>query len=143
MSMVSLCAIPVNVGLNFFLINFFQANYGNGGIGSAVATVLTELGIMISAISLLPKGLLRGFRYSLVIKSVASGLIMAACAVGLRAVFDAWVFIGLFSALIYLLALFAFRTFDEAETDLLRSMLNYKKMMAMVKGLASRSEPKS
>jgi O-antigen/teichoic acid export membrane protein len=143
MSIVSLCAIPVNVGLNFVLINFFQTNYGNGGIGSAIATVLTELGIMISAISLLPKGILGGLRYSLIIKSVAGGLIMAACAVGLRAVFDAWVFIGLFSALIYLLALFAFRAFQEVETDLLLSMLDYKKMMAMVKRLASRTEPKS
>jgi O-antigen/teichoic acid export membrane protein len=58
-SLVALAAIPLNVGLNYWLIPLFQQSHANGGIGAAIATTGTELFIMVSALALLPKPFLR------------------------------------------------------------------------------------
>ena len=51
---------------------------GNGAIGSAIATGVTEIFIMVVMIRLMPKGVMKGFRLSVVYKSAAAGGIMTA-----------------------------------------------------------------
>lgn len=61
-SIVALAAIPLSIGLNYLLIPLFEREAGNGGIGSAIATNITEFGILCSALALLPRGFFpRGF----------------------------------------------------------------------------------
>ncbi len=72
---ISLVAIVANVLLNYLLIPIFQVRNGNGAIGAALATGITEMGIMVSALYLLPRGLLIGFRVRMLFKSfVATGI---------------------------------------------------------------------
>jgi glycosyltransferase involved in cell wall biosynthesis len=73
---VSMIAIPLNVTLNLVLIPHYQSRFGNGGIGAALATGLTEFCIMIAVVSLLPKGILREFRFNVILKSFLAGIIM-------------------------------------------------------------------
>jgi O-antigen/teichoic acid export membrane protein len=75
---VSLAAIPVNILLNLVLIPFSQQRLGNGGIGSAAATVVTECGIMVAFLLLLPKGLLAGFRFGVVTRGIVACGVSAA-----------------------------------------------------------------
>ena len=70
---VSMIAVPLNVILNLVLIPHYKSQFGNGGIGTALATSPTEFCIMIAVVSLLPKGILREFRFSVILKSFLAG----------------------------------------------------------------------
>jgi len=52
---VAVVATGVNVGLNALAIPLFERLTGNGGIGAAVVTVISELVMLIGAAVLLPK----------------------------------------------------------------------------------------
>lgn len=58
---IGFVAIVINVSLNIWLIPTFQFNFGNGGAGAAISTVVTELFILGSAILLLPKSYYNSF----------------------------------------------------------------------------------
>lgn len=75
-SLVSLCAIPINIGLNYVLIPHFQEANGNGGIGAAIATTITEAFIMGSAIVMLSKDLFRFSWAAIILKSVMAAFVM-------------------------------------------------------------------
>lgn len=49
-------ATVVSLVLALLLIPWFQQRYGNGGIGGTVSFVITESGMMIAGLRLLPKG---------------------------------------------------------------------------------------
>jgi O-antigen/teichoic acid export membrane protein len=75
-SVVALCAIPFNVLLNYFLIPYFGELTGNGGSGAAVATVLTEVCVLVAFLSIVPTETFRGFRIMGVCKAAACGVAM-------------------------------------------------------------------
>jgi O-antigen/teichoic acid export membrane protein len=75
-SLVALGAIPVSIALNIFLIPYFQQRAGNGGIGSAIATNLTEFGILVAALWLLPKGFFPRERNWRLAKTLLAGAVM-------------------------------------------------------------------
>jgi Na+-driven multidrug efflux pump len=52
-AVTGVAAAVVNPGLNLVLIPYFDAAFGNGGIGAASATVLTELFMTMAALWLL------------------------------------------------------------------------------------------
>jgi O-antigen/teichoic acid export membrane protein len=56
--LVGVLAAIVNPTLNYLSIPFAQATWGNGGIGAASVTVITELVMMCGALFLLPRGLI-------------------------------------------------------------------------------------
>jgi O-antigen/teichoic acid export membrane protein len=56
--MVGLVAAVVNPLLNLIAIPFAQATWGNGGIGAAAVTVVTESVMLSGALVLMPRGLL-------------------------------------------------------------------------------------
>ncbi len=70
-------AMLVNIGLNLILIKHFQSHYGNGGLGAAIATDLTELFVMICAASKLPKRIYGGGLGAVTAKGVIAGGSMA------------------------------------------------------------------
>jgi O-antigen/teichoic acid export membrane protein len=122
-SVLALLAIPFNVGLNFLLIPYFQTHVGNGGIGAAIATGMTELAVMITCLSLLPQGVLRGFRVSVVAKSAFAGVLMAASLGLMRLVELPWLVVALASPVIYSALLFLMRTFEPSERRFLQRLL--------------------
>jgi O-antigen/teichoic acid export membrane protein len=73
-------ATVVSFALDFLLITWFQRWYGNGGIGGALGFVITETGMLIAGLTLLPKGSLGWENVSLAARALLAGLIMAAVA---------------------------------------------------------------
>jgi O-antigen/teichoic acid export membrane protein len=123
MSLISLFAIPLNVGLNYVLIPYFQGTRGNGGIGSALTTMLTEMFVMSAMLTQLPKGMLKGFRFSVPLKIVFSaGAMIGVLALGQWAGIH-WIVLVVLGPLMYFPLLYVTRTFEVQEQDLIRTLL--------------------
>lgn len=127
-SLVALTAIPVNVGLNLLLIPYFQNRSGNGGIGAALATVLTEFCIMIAILYLIPKGTLRGFRLSVISKSILSALAVVTSIWIMTSLHFSWLLQIPITILLYTGLLVALRTFEPEEEEFLRSLLSLQSL---------------
>jgi O-antigen/teichoic acid export membrane protein len=134
-AVLALCAIPFNIGLNLFLIPFAQQQWGNGGMGSALATVVTEATIMVFWFSLLPRGTMAGFRGRVVVKGCVAGIAMTVGAFGLVYFGVAELAAGVAGALAYVALLFLLRTFDEAERAFFRSILSARGIRQAVQSL--------
>jgi O-antigen/teichoic acid export membrane protein len=70
---VGILAAIVNPTLNAFAIPFTQATWGNGGIGSACVTVITEFVMLIGGLVLIPRGLLDRSLISMALRMVLAG----------------------------------------------------------------------
>jgi O-antigen/teichoic acid export membrane protein len=127
-SLLALFAIPVSIGLNFLLIPYCQAHFGNGGLGAAVSTGLTEFFIMLGMLSLIPRGILEGFRFSVVIKCLSSGILMGGFILLCVSLGLPWIVVALMSAAVYVTSIFVMRTFEPVEEDFFRSMLTLKNL---------------
>ncbi len=130
-AVVALCAIPLNIGLNFLLIPYYEASAGNGGIGAAIATVVTECLIMMSMLYLLPRGILRGFRYTVVAKSLMSGACMAGWITAGKIIGLPWPVVALVCPVVYGTMIAALRTFEPAEAAFLRSLAAVRDMAGL------------
>jgi len=118
MSKISFAAMFVNVILNFFLIPYTQQHGGNGGIGAALATLVTELYVMINMVVLMPRRHFGNDRIAVQMKAVLAGVCMiaaiqAAHFLGAEAVVRGAAGTGAYAAVLY-----ASKTFSRAETDL-------------------------
>ena len=120
MMIVSLVTIGINIGLNYVLIPRFQKDFGNGAIGSAIATILTEIVVMSSLLSLMPKGILAGFRKVVFLKSAGSGVVLVAFFVASGALGISWFIRGLIAPFVYFGTLLALRTLEPVEERYLR-----------------------
>ena len=86
-TVVMAIAIGATIILDLILIPWFQVEYGNGAIGGAVAFVVTELGMLVTGIRLLPKGTLDKNNAWFAARVLLAGFIMAAAVWLLRDVF--------------------------------------------------------
>jgi O-antigen/teichoic acid export membrane protein len=75
-SYMAIAAAFFNPALNAFLIPMTQKAYGNGGIGAATATVLTEVLMMCGALYLFPRGILAKQNLVVALKAVAVAALM-------------------------------------------------------------------
>lgn len=75
-SIVACVAVFLNMGLNYFIITSFQNSSGNGGTGAAIATVITELFIMFSAIYLLRGSIQNFFNFKVIVSEILGGVLM-------------------------------------------------------------------
>ncbi len=110
-AVVAFGAMIVNIGLNFFLIPYFQRTAGNGGIGAAVATDVTELFVMVCAIYLVPSELFSRKLLGMSAKGVLSGAAMAASIAGAESLGIPLVLLPVLGMSVYIVALFATSTF--------------------------------
>lgn len=136
-SVLSLAAIPVNIGLNFVLIPYFQQSQNNGGVGAALATGLTELGLMIAMFFLLPRGILAGFRVSVVMKGLAAGAAMAGIAFALLAAGLPSGVCAVLSAFAYVPAILLFGTLETDEERFVRSLFTIGGLRAAIRSISS------
>lgn len=117
-SLLALGAIPLNCVLNLLAIPLFQERFGNGGLGAAVATILTEIVIMSVMLRLVPRGVLTGLRVGLVVRSVISGVVTWIVVFGANSA-GVPVLVQLpLAPLAYFGALLALRTFDGEDRQL-------------------------
>lgn len=124
MSVVAFCAIPLNIVLNYFLIPLFQQATGNGGIGAAIATIATEYAVMMSALSLFPRGILDGSAVPVSLKALAGGAVMVLAIWMMRQASIFWGIEVIVGAGLYLLVLLKLRTFSYGELSFMRKFLS-------------------
>ena len=121
---VGLFAIFVNIGINAVLIPYTQANYGNGGIGAAIATLFTEVFMMISALYLLPGTYLKGFKIAYLLKPIGASLIMMVAVLALLLVNLYWLLAIVLAGVVYVFGLYLMNTFSQSEIYLLKQFLH-------------------
>ncbi|MDP1676394.1 MAG: flippase [Bacteroidota bacterium] len=125
-SMISLAAIFINVGLNYFLIPVTQNAFGNGSIGSALATLITELFVMILMLKLLPKSILENSSIKVQLKILASGLIMAGFLWLFNRIGIYWIIQIILSSGVYLGTIILLKVIDEKDIQLLKAIIPAK-----------------
>lgn len=100
-SWVALAAIPFSVALNALLIPYFQGLTGNGGIGSAIATNITEFGILLSALWLLPGGFFPRERLLQPLRTILAGASLIVCLWGFRTIEAPWLLQAFAGTVVY------------------------------------------
>lgn len=128
LSLVAFCAIPVNVGLNYFMIPLTQSAMGNGGVGAAAATILTELCVMVSAVIIMPRGVLKGFGFWPLAKGIASGVVMVLSFWIMRLVGVPWIPSVILGFTVYTGTLILTRTFEPDELAFAKTFLTFQSL---------------
>lgn len=119
---VAAIALVVNVSLNYFLIPFFQQNYGNGAIGAAITTLLTELAVSGMFFSLLPARCFTHTNIALATKSIAAGGLMGLVIWSMEPWMRYWFLIAPLGIVVYMGMLFFTKAFSRKEFDFLLSL---------------------
>ncbi len=78
LTVIAFIAMLLNPTLNYFLIPYFQSHYGNGGIGAAFATLVTEYFILVCTILAVPKSVFAFSSGGVLLKGIAAGSVMTA-----------------------------------------------------------------
>ena len=130
-SVVALAAIPVSIILNYILIPYFQARIGNGGVGSAVATNVTELFIMGAAITLLPKGVFVVSGIPVPLKAVGASVFMVGSLWLMENGPVPWIVQGIIGLLVYAGAALSLRVFQPEEIAFFRGFFSLESMKKM------------
>ena len=120
---ISLAAILINVGLNYLLIPLAQKEAGNGSLGSAIATLITELVTMTSMTVLLRDEVLRGSRIVVQLKVLAAGAAMAGAFWLLDGMKVQWVLQAVAGGVVYVGALIALRTITKSDIQSLKVLV--------------------
>ena len=136
-ALVAFGAIFVNMASNYYLIPYFQTSFGNGGIGSAIATDLTEFFIMISAIYLVPKSLFTKRLFLVAAKGFFSGIAMGVTIWGGELLGVPWIILTFIGAVTYVTSLVVLTTFEPSEVAYVLnaiSVRNFKRILLERKG---------
>ncbi len=125
-AMTSFSAVFVNITLNYFMIPYTQTEYGNGGIGAAIATIITEFFVMVSAISILPKELFSPSSVIISLKAIAGGLLMGGFILVMRTFMPVhWIAQAVIAGFFYLGVLLALKAFNPAEIQFAKQFLSF------------------
>ncbi len=134
LSVVAIFATVLNVGMNYFAIQFFQTKFGNGAIGAAITTALTEIFVMSFSVYLLPRGTFTSSNMMVVLKSLFSGALMWATvwAVQVRIPKGAgWVVAAVAGAAVYILTLLMLKVVSKKEFRFFLHMLPLRKQVVI------------
>ena len=123
LSIVSFVAIFINIGLNYFLIPYTQHHYGNGSIGAAIATLVTEFSVMISMLSLVPKTILAESKVTAQSKILLSGGIMTISIYILHSLHVYWIVQAIVASIIYFGCILITKTLEKSDYELLKAIL--------------------
>lgn len=130
---IGFAAILLNIGLNYLTIPYAQQLWANGGVGAALTTIVTELFIMIAAFSLLPGKYFRGFKISLPLRSIASGMIMVTVIWGLATLNVFWIVKAVLGLLVYLGCTILFKVITRNELQFFKEFLMEHQFFAELK----------
>jgi O-antigen/teichoic acid export membrane protein len=124
-AVIGLFAIFINVSANYILIPYTQTMFANGGIGAAIATLITEIFVMGFAFYLLPKGYLQTFKSSYIIKPAFATIIMTIPVLTLL-LFTGfhWMPTLILAGIFYITALLLLETFNQEELNLIKSFIS-------------------
>lgn len=131
-ALIGFLAIFVNIGLNAILIPGSQELYSNGGIGAASATLFTEIFMMISALFLIPKGYLKGFKSTYLLKPVGALAVMGGMIVLTQYLNIFWLLSIVIVGIVYIISLIGIKTFSKDELILLKEFIMNKKLKRLL-----------
>jgi len=120
----SFIAIFVNVAMNLLLIPYSELHFRNGGVGSAIATLITELFIMFTMLAALPRAILESSTVHVQLKIIAAGAVMLIVAVGGGRMGLSWIIVSLASLLAYGGTVLLMRTLEPSEVRMIQSVAN-------------------
>jgi len=123
LSLNAFAAIFVNVGLNYFLITRCQTEFGNGGIGSAIATVVTEFFVMTRMVFMLPKSVFESLHIGVQLKVLLAGGFMAISIWIIGRTSLIWIAQGTLASLLFVLSLFVLKTFTPADLAMVQNTI--------------------
>ncbi len=129
-SVVAIIATVINIGLNLWMIPFFQKSYGNGAIGAMIATTITEICVMVMDIYLLPKGCFSAENVLLAEKSVAAGIVAGAILWYAESNLHLWYISGIIGAVVYAVLLVAAKVLTKREWEIAKSFLKTRRSTA-------------
>lgn len=127
-TVVAFGAMIFNPLVNYLMIPYTQSHFGNGGIGAAVATLITEFGVMAMALCITPKNLLSAARPIVQIKSIAAGLLMAITIFALRSTQLHWIAQAAVGAFVYGSALLLLRALSGPELEFFKSFFSVRNL---------------
>ncbi|MCF7802581.1 MAG: flippase [Candidatus Marinimicrobia bacterium] len=125
-------AIVLNVVLNLFLIPHFQNTMGNGGVGAAITTLITEALVMVAAFFVLPRSYGKVFPLPETIRVLGAGSVMLAVVWWLHSIGVFWIFGAIISGIVYAGMVFAFRILGVREKELLSRYLSIGHLKSLV-----------
>ncbi len=124
-------AMILNPVLNYFLIPFTQLHQGNGGIGAALATLLTEFFVMIMALVLLPADILKGTKIDTPVKGIISGLLMMAVLALMHNESIPWIISGFIGLIVYCVALVSLKALEPQEMIFIKRFFSYRNLKTL------------
>lgn len=120
-----LIAIFINISANYLLIPYTQQVFLNGGIGAAIATLITEVFVMVSAFYLLPKDYLQTFKSSYIVKPIVATILMVLPVILLLSYTGLyWMIVLFFASVLYISALFLLNTFNKVELKMITGFIS-------------------
>ena len=123
-AVIGLFAIFVNIFANYLLIPHTQLVYLNGGIGAAIATLITEIFVMVSAFYLIPKEYLKTFKSSYIVKPFLATLLMALPVIVLLSHTGLyWMIVLFLASIFYISSLFLLKVFDKVEQKMITAFI--------------------
>ena len=132
-AVIGLIAIFINISVNYLLIPYTQEVYANGGIGAAIATLITEIFVMGSAFYLLPKGYLQTFKSSYILKPALATIIMVLPVIFLLSNTSLyWMIVLLLASFFYICSLLLLKTFDKSELKMLSAFISERRQKLLL-----------
>ena len=116
-TLVMAVATIATVPLDMLLIPWCQATFGNGALGGAISFVITELGMLLAGLTLLPAGALTRANLWTALRVLSAGLLMVAVAWQFEALFIAVPILS--GAITYVVAVFLLRIIPKEDIELL------------------------
>lgn len=124
---VALVATVINVTLNYFAIIYFHKHYGNGAIGAAITTAITEICVMAMYVYLLPKGCFGVENLVLAMKTLASGVAMWFTIWLSISYMHNWILAAIVGSVVYFALLFSLKVVSRRDIRFLIGMLPFRK----------------
>lgn len=118
LSIVSIIATFVNIGLNFWLIPYFQKSNGNGAIGAAITTLITEISVLVMFGYLLPRKCFGKENLLVIMKSLIAGVISGIFLWYIESKFKVWFMNGIIGVFIYSALLVATNVLTKRELNI-------------------------
>ncbi len=117
---VMFAAMVISIPLDLVLVPWCQAQFNNGAIGGALAFVVTELGMFIAGLYLIPRGILGWKNAWMAVRALIAGLLMVAGIWWLR---DSFIAIPVvLGAAVYTGLILLMRVIPRDDIELIKSM---------------------
>jgi O-antigen/teichoic acid export membrane protein len=127
LSVISIAASFINIGLNYLIIPQFQNTNGNGAIGAMISTIITEICVMIMIIYLLPSRAFLKENILTAVLSIAAGIISASVIGLFEAFIHLWVVNSVIGIMIYTVLLVLMGVLTRNDLDILLLFLLRRK----------------